>query len=167
MISRTKSKSVWLAAGKPTSILEAHPDQQVEHLALAGRRHRVDQRLVAVTQVDRAPQRRGGDAFVGPRAIGYRDLFDQLVERPVAVDRHGAAALGVPDRLVGRRGTGRRADLAELVHGGELLLTGMTTRPAAALNSATGGRSGSDPVTAAKQEGVETHGRSVTAIAGS
>ena len=38
-------------------LLVAHPDQQVEHAALAGRAHRVDQRLVAVAQVDRAPQR--------------------------------------------------------------------------------------------------------------
>ncbi len=35
--------------GEPhLNLLVAHPDQQVEHAALAGRAHRVDQRLVAI-----------------------------------------------------------------------------------------------------------------------
>ena len=38
--------------------LVAHPDQQLEHLQLAGRAHRIDQGLVAVTQVHCAPARR-------------------------------------------------------------------------------------------------------------
>ena len=56
---RMKSKSGWLADGKPTSIsLKPICTSCVEHAQLAGRVHRVDQRLVAVAQVDRAPQRR-------------------------------------------------------------------------------------------------------------
>ncbi len=38
-------------------LLEAHRDQFFEHPQLAGRVHRVDEGLVAVAQVDRAPQR--------------------------------------------------------------------------------------------------------------
>ncbi len=38
-------------------LLVTHLDQQGEHRALASRGHRVDQRLVAVPQVNRAPQR--------------------------------------------------------------------------------------------------------------
>ena len=56
---RMKSKSGWLADGKPDlDLLEAHLHERVEHAPLARRVHRVDQRLVAVAQVDRAPQRR-------------------------------------------------------------------------------------------------------------
>ena len=42
--------------------LEAHVEQQLEHARLALLAHRIDQRLVAVAQVDRAPDRRLGDA---------------------------------------------------------------------------------------------------------
>ena len=54
-------------------LLVAHPDQQVEHPALAGRAHRVDQGLVAVAQVDRAPHAARGDDLVGPGAVGQPD----------------------------------------------------------------------------------------------
>ena len=72
--SRTKSKSVSDAAGKPTSIsLKPIWHEQLEHARLAVGIHRLDQRLVAVAQVDRAPDRRLGDdrckAIVG-RQIG-------------------------------------------------------------------------------------------------
>ena len=72
-------------------LLVAHPDQELEHLHLAGRAHRVDQRLVAVTQVGREPARRLGDGARRPGAVGQVDRR----ERAVAVDRHPAAALGV------------------------------------------------------------------------
>ena len=85
-------------------LLVAHADQQVEHAALAGRAHRVDQRLVAVTQIHRAPQGGAGDDAVGPAAVGQPDGLDLLGERPVPVDRHRRTALGIPDGLVG---TGR------------------------------------------------------------
>ena len=51
------------------NLLEAHLDQRVEHAPLALRVHGVDQRLVAVAQVDAAPQRRLEDALVGPGAV--------------------------------------------------------------------------------------------------
>ena len=50
---------VGLAGGGEADLdlLEAHLHERVEHAPLAVRVHRVDQRLVAVAQVDRAPQR--------------------------------------------------------------------------------------------------------------
>ena len=39
-------------------LLEAHGHERLEHPQLADRVHRVDERLVAVAQVDRAPPRR-------------------------------------------------------------------------------------------------------------
>ena len=84
---------VGLAGGREADLdlLVAHGHQQVEHPPLAGRGHRVDQRLVAVTQVDGAPLRRLGDDRVRPGAVRQVDRR----ERGVAVDRHGAAALPV------------------------------------------------------------------------
>jgi hypothetical protein len=72
-------------------LLVAHPDQQVEHLQLAFRRHRVDQGLVAVAQVDAAPQRRLGDRLVRPGPVRQRDRR----ERPVLVRRHARRQLSV------------------------------------------------------------------------
>ncbi len=50
---------VGLRGGREADLdfLEAHLDEQVEHLVLALGAHRVDQRLVSVTEVDRAPAR--------------------------------------------------------------------------------------------------------------
>ena len=50
--------------------LEADSDQHVEHAALARRVHGLDQRLVAVPQIDAAPGRRRRDDGVGPGPIG-------------------------------------------------------------------------------------------------
>src|SRR5690606_34960481 len=99
---------VGLAGGGETDLdlLEAHADQQVEELALARGRHRVDQCLVAVPQVDRAPQRGSFDALVRPGAIGQRDVLDQAVPGTVPVERHGTATLEVPrseERRVGNK----------------------------------------------------------------
>ena len=49
--------------------LEAHGHQGLEHLHLAARIHRVDEGLIAIAQVDRAPQRRLLDLAVGPLAV--------------------------------------------------------------------------------------------------
>jgi hypothetical protein len=74
-----KSKSVWLAAGKPTSreadldLVVPDVDEQVEHPALALGVHRVDERLVAITQVDAAPLRRSSDDLARPGAVGQVD----------------------------------------------------------------------------------------------
>ncbi|PQM49484.1 hypothetical protein C1Y40_00281 [Mycobacterium talmoniae] len=77
-------------------LLVTHLDQQVEHAPLAGRAHRVDQRLVAVAQVHRAPQRCPLDHRVGPGAVGQANRFDFIGEAAVPVDRHRRAALRVP-----------------------------------------------------------------------
>ena len=62
--------------------------EQVEHDALALGAHRVDERLVAVAQVDGAPARCLVMRLRRPRAVGQVDA-DLLVERPVPV--HGIA----------------------------------------------------------------------------
>jgi hypothetical protein len=53
--------------------LEADFHQHVEHAALAGAIHRFDQRLVAVTQVDTAPEGRRGNEAAGPGPIRHID----------------------------------------------------------------------------------------------
>ena len=77
-------------------LLVAHCDQQVEHAALAGRRHRVDQGLVAVTQVDRAPQRRLVDHLGRPGPIGQVDRS----EAGVPTEGHLTTALPVVRVLI-------------------------------------------------------------------
>ena len=67
-------------------LLEPHLHQGLEHASLAGRVHRVDQGLVAVTQVDRAPQRGLLDALVRPAAIV--EVEGKREERPVLLERH-------------------------------------------------------------------------------
>ena len=71
---RTKSKSVFDADGKPTSIsLMPSRDEQVEHRLLARRVHRLHERLVAVAEVGRAPDRRAVEHDVGPGPVGQVD----------------------------------------------------------------------------------------------
>ena len=65
-------------------LLEAEPQQQVEHAALAVGPHRLDQRLVAVAQIDRAPGRRLVDDPRRPLPVGQVDRR----KRAVFVDRH-------------------------------------------------------------------------------
>ena len=90
MSLRTKSKSVWLGAREADlDLLVAHRHQQLEHLELAGGRHRVDQRLVAVAQVGGQPARRLLDLLGRPGAVGHVDGH----ERRVAGERHRARAL--------------------------------------------------------------------------
>ena len=85
MSCRMKSKSGWLADGKPDlDLLEAHLHDGVEHPPLAGRVHRVDERLVAVAQVDRAPQRRLLMRWSGQ----VRSGSVERAERPVLVEGH-------------------------------------------------------------------------------
>jgi hypothetical protein len=71
---RAKSKSVCEADGKPISIsLKPISEQEAEHARLALRPHRVDQRLVAVAQVDGTPDRRLADGLRRPGAVGQVD----------------------------------------------------------------------------------------------
>ena len=67
-------------------LLEAHADEGLEHLQLAGRIHRVDERLVAVAQVHRAPDRGVLDLVVWPLAV--REAERQGAEGHVLLDRH-------------------------------------------------------------------------------
>src|SRR5450755_3528879 len=80
-----------LAGGREADLdlLVPHPYQQVEHGALAGRVHRVDQGLVAVPQVGRQPPRRRGDRARGPLPVGQVDRAERLV----AVTGHAGRAL--------------------------------------------------------------------------
>ena len=81
--------------GEPDlDLLVAHGHEQVEHPALALRAHRVDQRLVAVAQVDGAPARGLRHRLVRPGAVGQVD-DDLLVEGDVLADRHPGRLLGV------------------------------------------------------------------------
>jgi hypothetical protein len=54
-------------------LLDAELEEQVEHAALAHRVHRLDECLVAVAKVGRAPDRRALDDAVRPRAVGQVD----------------------------------------------------------------------------------------------
>ena len=65
-------------------LLEAELDQQVEHAALAVGPHRLDQRLVAVAQIDAAPDRGAVDDPRRPAPVGQIDRG----EWAVFVDRH-------------------------------------------------------------------------------
>ena len=51
-------------------LLEAHADEGVEHAHLALGTHGLDKRLVAVSEIDRAPGRRPADHFGGPLPVG-------------------------------------------------------------------------------------------------
>src|SRR5690606_14595333 len=120
-------------------LLVAHADEQLEHDALALGRHRVDEGLVSVSQVYRAPAGRLSDAGRGPGAIGEID-GDLLVERPVLVDRHRRRALGV-------------------MHGGLLLFVrnGRASTSAATRKALAGGL----VAAAKKKQTAEKHGISV------
>ena len=71
-------------------LLEAHLHQCLEHPPLARHVHRVDEGLVSVAQIHRAPQRRLGDVPVGPGAV--RKVRRECV-RAVQVERHRAGLL--------------------------------------------------------------------------
>ena len=60
-------------------LLEAHLAEQLEHPRLAVGIHRLDQRLVAVPEVDRAPDRRLGDDLGRPLSVGQIDGLEGYV----------------------------------------------------------------------------------------
>ena len=70
-------------------LLVAHPDEEVEHRHLAGRAHRVDQRLVAVTEVRGQPAGGRLHRATRPGAVGEVDRG----ERAIALVRHPAGLL--------------------------------------------------------------------------
>src|SRR4029077_5035349 len=65
-------------------LLEAHLDQGLEETPLSMDVHRVDERLVAVAQVDAAPDRSLGDRGVRPAPVGQRNRR----EGPVLLSWH-------------------------------------------------------------------------------
>jgi hypothetical protein len=71
-------------------LLEPEVDEQREHLELLRDRHRLDERLVAVAKVDRAPVRRALDRAVRPLSIGERDRAIRLVLAVVEVAHGGS-----------------------------------------------------------------------------
>ena len=70
-------------------LLVAHAHEQVEHDALALGAHRVDERLVAVAEVDGAPDRGAVDDLVGPGAVGQ-------IDRELLVSTVGTGGPAVP-----------------------------------------------------------------------
>ena len=78
------------------NLLEAHGNQQIPEAQLTLGIHRVDQRLVAVTQIDGAPARGAAQLLVRPRAL--RELERHLlVVGDVLVVRHIARLLRTAD----------------------------------------------------------------------
>ncbi len=72
---------VGLAGGREANFdfLETHLDQRVEHPPLALRVHWVDECLIAVAQVDAAPNRRTLVHLVGPGAVVQHDRHQAFV----------------------------------------------------------------------------------------
>src|SRR5690606_10569940 len=54
-------------------LLETDPDKEVEKLQFLLNRHGLRQGLVAITQINRAPNWSSGEGFVRPSAVGQRD----------------------------------------------------------------------------------------------
>ena len=73
--------------------LEAHADQQVEHAALAIGPHGLDQRLVAVAQIDAAPDRRFDDRAARPASVGQLHRRGGSVFLGIGHSRHGDLSL--------------------------------------------------------------------------
>ena len=96
MRKRVKSKSVCEAEGKPTSIsLKPMATSASNMRSLRSCAHRLDQRLVAVAQVDGTPDRRLGDRLRRPLSIRQVDrrpgpILDGIVG--CAVARGGSAS---------------------------------------------------------------------------
>jgi hypothetical protein len=85
-------------------LLEPHRRYGLEHAPLADRVHGVDQRLVAVPEVDGAPGGGPFDPAVGPLAVGEGE--GQRDERRVLLERHlvgGGVGRGHRCLLVARR----------------------------------------------------------------
>src|SRR6185312_3643189 len=72
---------VGLGGGREADLdfLEADAHELLEHPALACGIHRLDQRLVAVAQIDTAPRGRGGDRARWPGAVGYGNRSERSV----------------------------------------------------------------------------------------
>ena len=121
-------------------LLVAQPHEELEHPHLALGVHRVDEGLVAVAQVDRAPARGLGHHPVGPGAVGQVDL-ELVLEGHVLLGRHPGGLLGVDHRCFTPSSRCGCSAVAQ-----------QTPRRGAA---------DSGPAAAAKEEASRTHGPSV------
>src|SRR5690606_13425349 len=120
-------------------LLEAHLHQGAEHAPLALGAHRLDQRLVAVAQVDGAPDRGTGDDGVRPGPVRQLDGREGLVLAHGFLEgcRHGpdpSLASG-PRRPLGARAV-RASYTQNSVNGpGNTAAGGTGSAPAAATKS--------------------------------
>src|SRR5262249_58936145 len=80
-------------------LLEAELQEHVEHPPLLVGPHRLDERLITVAQIDRAPSRRPADRARRPLPLGQVDRR----KRSVFVDRHNGHK-----ELLGSEPPGRR-----------------------------------------------------------
>jgi hypothetical protein len=87
-------------------LLEAHLHQEVEHAALALGPHRLHQRLIAVAQIDAAPDRRALDDPRRPLPVGQCDGS----EGSVFVDGHAVHGTGLLANGKGWRSNGPPRD---------------------------------------------------------
>ena len=103
---------IGLGSGRESDLnfLVAHLNQQLEHPALALRAHRINQRLVAIAQVDGTPNRCLSNALVRPGAVLQLEVLNFLGVRQVAVGCHLGVALLIPSRLAFRNLASRSGD---------------------------------------------------------
>jgi hypothetical protein len=73
--------------------LEADFDQHVEHAAFAGGIHRFDQRLIAIAEIDAAPDGGYLDDLARPCSIGKVDGFEGLILGR-RITQHGFLSIG-------------------------------------------------------------------------
>ena len=69
-------------------VFEPDLDQLRKHALLAVDVHRLDQRLVAITQIDAAPQRRLGDHRIRPGAVGQFHRLEGAIFLRGVVEHH-------------------------------------------------------------------------------
>ena len=87
VIDQVAHEIVVVAGGRGKAhldLLEADLDQLIPEARLLAGGHGLDQGLVAIAQVNAAPDRRLGDGSVGPLPVSYGDRR----EGPVFVDGH-------------------------------------------------------------------------------
>src|SRR5699024_93165 len=83
-----------LAGGGETDLdlLEPETHEQIEHLPLSVGGHRIDQGLVAVSQIGAQPPRSLADGLIGPGAVAHVQ-GDALLEGLVLAERHRGGLL--------------------------------------------------------------------------
>ena len=107
--------------------LEAHVDEGLEHVQLAPAVHRVDERLVAVAQVDAAPHRSARDGAARPLPIRQVDRLEPLV----LLDRHPVHGVVCSSRWLSRAAMLFRASVNDTHAGGQDDIARVSSRCAA------------------------------------